>query len=726
MSKIIIVSNRLPVSIQFENETPNIEESIGGLATGVKTFHQKKDSIWLGWAGIPAEDIDPDKYRSLAKILQKDFKCSPILLTKDELEGHYYGFSNCVIWPLFHYFPQHVSYSENLYQSYKAVNRKFLDALKDLIEPDDTVWIHDYQLLLLPAMLRDLFPQVKIGFFLHIPFPSFELFRSLPWRSEILHGMLGADLLGFHTYDYVRHFQSSVRRLLRLDYSNNFFYMGNRPLQIDVFPMGIDYDRYHTALSQKDIRHETSDIFQKTAGMQIVLSVDRLDYTKGIPERIKAYAQFLTNNPRYRERVTMILIVAPSRVLVDSYQSLLQQINALVGETNGKFGSIGWVPILFFYRTFHFEALSALYGRADAMVVTPLRDGMNLIAKEYIATRVDKQGMLVISEMAGAASELSEALLVNPTNINQVAQAIKDALEMPKVEQITRNKSMQERLLGYDVNFWAEDFMSRLDVVCKKRQEYIAYKISADDRKNILSEFRGTKTKAILLDYDGTLSDFFDNRYDAIPSRNVKGILRRLSEIGANVALISGRDRNTMSEWFGDLPISLVATHGLWYREVGKDWAIQRHITNEWKTQVRPILELQTNRTPGSLIEEKEYSLVWHYRRCDPDLAQIRLGELRDTLRDVAHNVNIGMVEGNKVFELKDNAFNKGHGVFTYLQNHPSEFILCAGDDWTDEDMFAALPSTAYTIKVGTSVSKARFRVGAPSDMIDLLTALVD
>ena len=724
MGEIVIVSNRLPVSIKHGEGDLIFEPSIGGLATGIKSFHIHSRGVWIGWNGIPEDELSSTEQQALSDRLFKQFRYISVPLSNAELHDYYYGFSNGAIWPLFHYVHTIALFDNRLFEAYREVNRKFMEAIASHIKPGDTLWLHDYQLLLLPNMLRERFPDIAIGFFLHIPFPSYELFRLLPWREEILEGILGADLIGFHTYDYVRHFLSSIRRLLRLDSDGNRFYVGDRTVQADVFPMGIDYERYATALSRQEIRRETTEIFERTKGMQVILSVDRLDYTKGIPQRIRAYALFLRDNPQYRERVAMILIVAPSRVHVGPYQELLKEIEELVSHTNGEFGAMGWSPIWFFYRSFQFESLTALYGRADVMLVTPLRDGMNLVAKEYIAASSDRQGVLVISEGAGAASELGEALLVNPTNIEQVATSLKQALEMPRVEQISRNSIMHERLQRYTVDVWARDFMDKLDAIHREQRGGAPAIISAETRSRIITEYTRAARRILFLDYDGTLTSFREHPADAVPDEALLELLHSLTEQGVEVVIISGRDRDNLQEWFGHSDLGLIALHGMWTKRPRGKWNAAPHLNDKWKEEMLPVLRLHTDRTPGSIIEEKSAALAWHYRRCDPDLAQLRLGELREVLRDMTQNKNVGLLEGNKVLELRDNAINKGVAAISYIHDQAPDFILSAGDDWTDEEMFTALPQSTCTIKVGIGVSAAAHRLASHREMRTFIAEL--
>jgi trehalose 6-phosphate synthase/phosphatase len=458
----------------------------------------------------------------------------------------------------------------------------------------------------------------------------------------------------------------------------------------------------------------------------MVLSVDRLDYTKGIPGRIKAFAHFLRANQEYQGKVTMIMIVAPSRTQVDMYADLLSEIEELVSHTNGELGELGWMPVWFFYRSFNFDSLTALYGLADVMFVTPLRDGMNLIAKEYIATRKDKLGMLVISETAGAASELGEAIIVNPNNTVEISNGLKQALEMPKVEQISKNEIMHKRLQRYNIEFWAKDFIEKIDSLHEEQKKGKSHKLTPKKKSAVIEEYSSSKKRLLFLDYDGTLMPFFEKHDMAIPDEEIYSILNSLSANRKNsVVLISGRDKDNLNEWFSHLNINLVASHGLWHRPVGKEWSMSETPNVDWKEIIRPVLEIHTDRTPGSLIEEKGFSIAWHYRRCDVDLAQVRLSELREVLLDLTNTLNVGLLEGNKVLEVKDKAINKGRAALSIVHESDADFIFCAGDDWTDEDMFTALPEEAVTIKVGSGNTKARYHIESVAKMREFLKQFI-
>ncbi|MDT8390488.1 MAG: bifunctional alpha,alpha-trehalose-phosphate synthase (UDP-forming)/trehalose-phosphatase [Lentisphaeria bacterium] len=726
MSKIMFVSNRLPVTITRTDDGLDFQPSIGGLATGLASVHEERESLWVGWAGLCESELSDSERTVLEQRLKDDFHSLPVYLSEEEMDKYYYGFSNRTIWPLFHYFTNYAEYDHDQWATYQAVNRKFFDQLTPILDSGDTIWVHDYQLLLLPAMIREKHPDASIGFFLHIPFPSYEIFRLLPWRKELLEGVLGADLIGFHTYDYVRHFLSSARRLCGYEHNLGYLNVGNRLAKADVFPMGINYQRYHHAYDRLATQEEAADIVKKVHGTQVVLSVDRLDYTKGIPERVKSFSQFLRDHPEYREKVTMILIVAPSRTKVDTYTDLLKEVQEQISDTNGEHGTMGWMPVWFFYRSFGFDSLTALYAISDVLLCTPLRDGMNLVAKEYIAARADKKGMLVLSETAGAASELGEAVIVNPNNIQEVADGIQKALEMTVVSKIEKNTVMHKRLENYDVTYWARDFLNKLNDVAAKQHSGGSIRLTEKRQAEMATAYKRSEKRLMMLDYDGTLREFVDKPEDAKPTAAIYTILEELAADKRNeVLLISGRDRYCLEDWFGKLDVNLVAAHGMWIRPVGEDWSVTETLTSAWKETIRPVLEVHTARTPGSLIEEKDYSLAWHYRRCEPDMAAVRVSELTDALQDMTKNLNIGLLKGNKVIEIKDTTINKGRAASIWLTRGSWEFIFVAGDDWTDEDMFAIVPPEAFSVKVGTGVSQANYRVDSVKEVHRILRKLI-
>jgi len=580
--------------------------------------------------------------------------------------------------------------------------------------------------MLLPKLIREILPQATIGFFLHTPFPSFELFRLFPWRTSILEGILGADLVGFHTYDYVRYFLDSVHRILGYEHTFGQLAPGNRVVKVDAFPMGIDYDRFARTAHDADVQKEMNRIRKKVGKRKMILSVDRLDYTKGIVQRLEAFDLFLRNNSKYRKRITFILVAVPSRTKVEHYRLLKRQLDELVGRINGKYGTIDWIPVWYLYRSLPFHKLVALYSVADIILVTPLRDGMNLIAKEFIATKNDGRGVLILSEMAGAAQELGEALIVNPNDKEELMKALEYALTMPVKEQRARNRILQKRLQRYNVTRWAQDFMDGLSAAKKLQQERNAGKLVAGIRKNLVDDYVKSAYRLILLDYDGTLVPFRERPQKARPDTELLTLLQALAQHPQNeVVIISGRSKGTLDQWFGDLTVDLVGEHGAWIKEKETAWQIIEPLKKEWKEQIRPTLELYVDRTPASFIEEKEFSLIWHYRKVDPELASVRTKELENLLLHITTNLPLEVVKGNKVIEVKNTGIHKGRAVLHWISKKKWDFILAIGDDVTDEDMFAVLPESAHSVKVGLETSQAKFNVDSVTDVRLLLKQLV-
>jgi len=723
MQRLLIVSNRLPVTIQERKGELHIEPSVGGLATGLRSWYKSSPSVWIGWAGIGRKKIKREK-DIMARLLSEN--CHPVPLSEHDVEAYYQGFCNRTIWPLFHYFPIYAEYSEDFWRAYERVNVAFANVVAGIAKPNDIIWIHDYQLMLLPKLLRERLPKATIGFFLHIPFPSFEIFRLLPWRKQILEGLLGADLVGFHTYDYTGHFMDSVHRLLGYEAAMGQITMADRVVRADTFPMGIDYEQYSSAVQDLKVQAERKRVRKKLGDCQVVLSVDRLDYTKGIPERLEAFSVFLDRNPKFKRKVILVLVVVPSRTRVEHYMQLKKQLDGLVGEINGKHGTIGWIPIWYLYRSLPFYSLAALYSLADVALVTPLRDGMNLIAKEYTTTKTDGKGVLILSETAGAAQELGEAIIINANNQEEITQALLKALEMPEQEQIERNRIMQTRLRRYDVVQWANEFMDKLLYAKKLQRETAEKALTYEMQRKLASDFQESDKALLLLDYDGTLVPFSPRPADAMPETNLLRLLERFAKNPGNeVVLISGRDKDTLESWFGGLNVGLVAEHGVWIKEKGGEWETIETLTSEWKEEVHPILESWVDRTPGSFIEEKEFSLVWHYRRADPELGELRARELINNLTNITANLNLHVLEGNKVVEVKNTDINKGRAALRWIPREEWDFILALGDDWTDEDTFKVVPSTAWSIKVGFGASIARFSLSSPSTATSLLRKMV-
>lgn len=722
MARTIIVSNRLPVRIVKTNkEELDYVPSEGGLATGLGSIYKEGDNVWIGWPGYYFKS-DEEKQKAQKRLEEQSML--PVFLTQEEIILYYEGFSNETLWPNFHYFNQNALYRRSYWESYKKVNEKFAEEILKITAPDDKIWVHDYQLMLVPDLVRQKKPDVSIGFFLHIPFPSFEVFRLLPWRRELLDGMLGSDLVGFHTYDDMRHFLSAVSRICFISNHHGQIQKNRRTVATDSFPIGIDYNKYaaqaaHPETLTREVNYRTS-----LGNQQLMLSIDRLDYSKGIPARLEIFDIFLKKYPKYREKVSLMMVVVPSRDKVEKYKHLKEEIDLLVGRINGKYGTVNWTPIHYFYRSFPLEDLSAFYRMANVALVTPMRDGMNLVCKEYIASKLDQKGVLVLSEMAGASKELSDALIVNPNDKHQVVKAIYEALTMPEDEQIAHMAVMQNTLKKFNIHHWVKLFLNKLDEVTKKRSELTTKVVDDRVKATIVTDFKKAKNGILFLDYDGTLVSFHSDPQAVKPDRELLDILERLAGMeNARVVIISGRDRNTLDKWLGHLKVDFIVEHGVWLKEYNGEWHISEGLDNKWKEEIREILTMYANKTPGAFTEEKDYSLVWHYRKVETGLGELRAREIISHLKYLAVNMNLQVLEGNKVVEIKNIEVNKGKSASKWIQKEPFDFILALGDDWTDEDTFKALPESAYTIKVGDINSAANYSLENPDAVRELLSS---
>ena len=576
-------------------------------------------------------------------------------------------------------------------------------------------------------MIRAAFPKLSIGFFLHIPFPSYEIFRILPWRKEILMGVLGADQIGFHTFGYMRHFLSAAYRITGFEHHFGKLAVDNRVVNVDVYPMGINYEKY--AFPELDLYQDDGSIKIKTLArdIKLIISIDRLDYTKGIPQRIRAFEKFIALHTRYHGKVSLVMVVVPSRSNVDQYQDLKEEVDTLVGRVNSTYGTFDWTPIRYFYRSLNFGELITLYQEAAIAMITPLRDGMNLVAKEFVASKEQsKKGVLILSEMAGAANELTEALIVNPQDHNDMAKKLVMALEMNEKEQAWRLSKMQEKLKKYDVRNWATTFIKEQLSLMELQEHNSAKRFLEDDRNAMLEDFKNAKTKLLILDYDGTLMNFHNDPQAVIPDQNLLDLLSSLEAMdGLKMIVNSGRDKQTLEKWLGPLGIDMAAEHGVWIKQNGS-WQQNPNVSSSWKAGIRPVLEDLVERTPGSFIEEKDFSIAWHYRKIDRDLGEKRVREFRDVLLYLTANQDLQVLEGSKVVEIKNAGVNKGKATLNWVNAQPWDFILAIGDDHTDEDTFLAVPESAYSIKIGLQKTNARFQLLSVEDVRSLLGELSD
>jgi trehalose 6-phosphate synthase/phosphatase len=731
--RLFIVSNRLPVSVEPCNGDFSIKASAGGLVTAINSFIKKGGSADLPfskifWVGVPGSS--PGLWsRAEAHLPEAGFDYLPVFINKSIYDGYYKGFSNSVVWPLFHYFPSYAEFSSENFESYLTANTNFLNVILKNARRDDIIWIHDYHLLPLADMIRKEMPGMTIGFFLHIPFPSFEIIRLMPkkWQLAIMRGMLGADLIGFHTVDYASHFLECARVILGVDHEMNIMRYNDRLIKADIFPIGIDYDCFNNSANDAVVLNLSRNFRQKFQGKKIIFSVDRLDYTKGLSNRLSAYEHFLTTNPSYHEKVVFILVVVPSRDTISKYAERKKMIDESISNINSKIGNVHWQPVVYQYRSLTFDEMMALYITCDIAMITPMRDGMNLVAKEFVASRRDLKGVLLLSEMAGAARELTDALVINPNDIDEMAEKLKEGFEMPAAEQQRRNQAMQARIKSYDVNTWAEDFLNQLKRIKAKQNDFQIKLLDELTKLFMFDEYSKAEKRLLLLDYDGTLIS-----YSALPSKATPGtalleLIQTISSAPQNdLYIISGRDRRTLENWFGHLPVNIVAEHGAAFRRTNEEWQYFVEDRLEWKEGARKIMETYVKRCANSLIEEKEFSMVWHYRNSNAEQGKLRAFELMKELSQFAHNLGIHVMMGNKIVEIKNRNIDKGKAVRSILSQKDYDFIFAAGDDLTDEDIFRLLVDTpnAFTFKIGADASYAKYNLLTPQMVLSTLHAM--
>jgi len=728
MSRLIIISNRLPFSLDTTGDKPQIRQSSGGLVSALKGYFEQSsqkgtqftEKIWVGSCEFSVKDWNENK----DNLQGADFSIEPVFLDKELYSDYYNGFSNSTIWPLFHYFPSITEYKKKHFDAYCKVNKLFADRIIEIMQPDDVIWVHDYQLMIVPQMLRKAYADATIGFFLHIPFPSYEIFRMLPreWKNIIMQGLMGADLVGFHTYDYAQYFIISAKMVLGLDNSYNTLQYNNRLVKSDLFPIGIDFNKFKNASEDKEVIAYKDDLLKNFQDKKIIFSVDRLDYTKGLTPRLQGYENFLERYPEWREKVIFILNIVPSRDTIPRYNERKRSIEQMVSTINGKYSTIQWQPIIYRYNHLEFQELCGLYLAANVALITPLRDGMNLVAKEFVASSKEG-GVLILSELTGAANELNEACLVNPTDTEEMADTIATALMMPLEEQKSRMQVMQKRLSEYDVVQWVNDFLDQLAKTKKEEKKLKVKLLDSNNTRKIISDYKQAQKRLILLDYDGTLSPLMKMPKQAAPKEELLNYLQLVTADEKNeVVIISGRDADTLETWLGHLNLSFIAEHGALIKYKEGVWESQTTVPSEWKNEIRPMLESYVFRCAGSFLEEKQHSLSWHYRNTHPGLGFIRSRELLNNLLQLTTNTPIQIIDGNKVLEVRISGMDKGMTALKLVNRFDPDFILCIGDDTTDEDMFKALESKAYTIKVGNASTAAVYNIDNQASVLPLLS----
>lgn len=729
MPRVIIVSNRLPISVKKEAGKLVFYPSIGGLATGLSSYVKDRQSLWIGWPGIASDDLTADEQQEITDELAKH-NCRPVFLNRRQVDEFYNGYSNSVLWPLIHNLARRPAYGEKRrrwWRAYRAVNELYAQAALNNAETGFHIWVHDYQLLLVPEMLRAERADVITGFFMHIPFPKPPTFSRLPEHKKLLYGMLGADVVGFHTTAYVDNFLANCREVGIELLNDKEPVVGDRTVRVADFPMGIDYGKYATATRSRAVRAAVRRYRRRYRGLRVIAAVDRLDPTKGLVERLNAYAELLERRPHLRGKVVFSVLAAPSRTDIPAYRQLAKRVAALVGETNTKYGTPKWQPVDYMSEAKPFEEVAALFQVADVAFITPLRDGMNLAAKEFIASsssRFPSRGVLILSETAGAAEELRDALIVNPKQPETLVNALEEALRMSKRELRRRLKRMQQHLAAHTVQDWAKGFVTSLQQPVPGTPKLVR-SLKNKPRERLLRDWRQSKKRLIFLDYDGSLVPFTQNYHDARPPKSLLQLLEALSNDRAtDMVLISGRESADLQKWFGKLPVTLVAEHGARIRPAGqRSWRTIEKVNTEWKHLLQPVLEKYAALTPGAKVEVKPHSLVWHYRGASPYHAQKYAVTIKRVLRPYLRKYGLELLQGNKALEIKNPKVSKGVVASRWLKKN-YDFVLAIGDDLTDEELFKALPVSAYGVRVGRGRTRARYRLASYKETLALLKKL--
>ncbi|KAF3033044.1 Trehalose-6-P synthase/phosphatase complex synthase subunit [Didymella heteroderae] len=506
--RLLLVSNRLPITIKRADEGKyEMSMSSGGLVSGLSGLSKTTTFQWYGWPGL---EVPEDEVSGLKDQLKSEYNAVPIMLDDELADRHYNGFSNAIMWPLFHYHPGEITFDESAWEGYTEANRLFAKAVAKDVQDNDMVWVHDYHLMLMPAMLREEIgntkKNVKIGFFLHTPFPSSEIYRILPVRNEILLGVLHCDLIGFHTYDYARHFLSSCSRILGLATTPNGVEFQGKVVTVGAFPIGIDPEKFDEGLQKPKVQERIAALEKKFQGVKLIVGVDRLDYIKGVPQKLHALEVFLTEHPEWIGKVVLVQVAVPSRQDVEEYQNLRAVVNELVGRINGKFGTIEFMPIHFMHKSVSFDELIALYSVSDVCLVSSTRDGMNLVSYEYIATQEKRHGVMILSEFTGAAQSLNGSLIVNPWNTEELADSIHDAVTMGDEQRNLNYQKLSKYVRKYTSAWWGESFVKELRRISETA-----------DRKVRFNTPKAEDTPAVAGDSTAGTAEF---KEDTIPSKD--------------------------------------------------------------------------------------------------------------------------------------------------------------------------------------------------------------
>ncbi len=681
------------------------------------------DATWIGWPGAV---VPPALEKRASRRLAKD-NLFPVFLSAEEEEDFYGKVCNDTLWPLFHYFSERLRFTPEAWARYVEVNERYADVILEHCEPEARVWVHDFHLMLVPAMLRRRAPGLSIGFFLHIPFPSSEIYRLLPAREQLLRGVLGADYVSFQVGDYARHFRSSCLRILGVDSEPDWIDLDGRRVGIGVDPIGIDVAGFREVIAEKETARLLADLEQQYEGRRLILGVERLDYTKGIPQKLHAFERFLEQDPERAQTTTMIQVVVPSRLESPEYRAQRDEIELLIARINGRFARPGVTPVEYMHRDISKQGLVALYRRADVMMITALRDGMNLVAQEFVLCQSEPglpsrwRGSLLLSELAGSAQVLPGALLVNPWDVEGVVEHLATALQLPARERQRRLETMAKRVELLDSQRWAEGFLTRLGRSSKRdRRTRRPPTVDAELEARLRRRFARARARTILLDYDGTLREFEVHPDLAQPTPEIRALLRSLAALPAtDVHIVSGRRRRNLEQWLGRLPVHLCAEHGYLARAPGGEWRTLVDLDLSWLRPIERLLRRVAADVPGAHVERKSCSVAWHYREAEREYGSWRAHELLNDLGQHLAGAPAEILLGHQVVEVRAQGVNKGLYVRSLFPDgkEPSHFVLGLGDDRTDHDLLDALPPGSVAGHVGGLLPSTRASGGKREDI---------
>ena len=727
-AKWIIVSNRLPLT--RDEASGKIIPNSGGLVSAISGIKANVQKIWIG--------STPPSLKSLH--LQEAGKSGfqkyiPVHISNDDYDQYYNCISNDVLWPLFHYESHLVHFDSEAWEVYRKINLLFAEVTVKTAGKNDLIWVHDFHLMLLPYFIRKLKPKLRVGFFLHIPFPVSETFKQLPTAREILRSILNADLIGFHEFSYLRYFRNSVQLLLGIQSSLFNLRYQDRLVNMGVFPVSIDTQKFFESGSSPQVRKRVAKLKSESHYDHLVLGVDRLDYTKGIDLKLRAFREFLRKNRQTNNnalKVSLLQIAVPTRRDIPVYIKLKKEIDRLVGEINGEFGEVDYTPVKYLYKSLSFIELVVLYRTADALLVTSKRDGMNLVSLEYLAAQdIKNPGTAMLSEFAGAASTLPHIISINPWDMLDTAEKISLALGLPKETRVRKHQTMLAYLRNYTATKWAEDFMNTLDAVnlnADKETKIIQIKgnkfLRPERIKNILKK---QNKLVVFLDYDGTLSPIMQKPEEAILSPKEKKIITRLArQKSIQVIIVSGRAKNFLIKQFQGVPVDICSEHGaLYYSHVQKKWTslVQSDI-HSWYGMASKIIKAYTFHVPESFMETKQYSISWHYRKSPSEFASYQANRLKQELQSGLSEMPVTVLDGKKIVEVRCMEANKGNFIRWYLLNRlkkSNQQFISIGDDLTDEDMFQAFTKEAITIKVGEPPTHAEYLIDSQKHVLPFL-----